>query len=368
MLKKIILILSLSASLPIVYADVNSMSNLNALGSSNGVADSSVGVSIKLVKKTAPNYYVVKRNDTVTKLALMYLNKVGYWPQLLGVKSIATTKLYPGDNLQLILLDGKKVLLVEHKHNADSNYEKLEPKLRDVSLDELPPISTKMLRSMFLHPTIMPKSDFESLPTIVGSEVSEEIYYTPGDTAYVKGYIGQAGDNVSIYSTMRMIKDPDTDEELGYEVRYDGDGTIEQIGPISTMTIGNTNYPIAALDKVSPLIDQAIPEIIPHLPKQIISGKIVALYDSLTSTAENNTVVINRGARDGVDIGQVYDVTDTKKFIDPDSNTDDPKYLLALPQTIGEILIYKVYDKVSFGLITDSSRPIHLNYSVQSQQ
>lgn len=367
MLNKIILSITVSLCFCTVYADDN-LSDTNNLAVSSQVSGAQVGVSTKLLRKSAPSEYTVKRGDTVTKLALMYLTKVGYWPQFLGVKSIYATKLYVGDSLRVVSLDGYKVLLVDHKTKSSSDYVKLEPTVRDVSLDALPPISTKALRSLFLHPTLMLKPEFESLPTIVGSAVRGEIYYMPGDTAYVKGYSGQAGDNVTIYSKMRTIKDPDTNEELGYEVRYDGDGVIEQVGPISTLSVGHTNYPIGALDKVSPIADQLVPEITPHLPSQIISGKIIALYDALTSTAENNSVVINRGARDGVELGQVYDITDTQKFIDPTSDTDDPKYLLAPPQTIGEVLIYKVYDKLSFGLITDSSHPILLNASIQSQQ
>lgn len=330
------------------------------------VASSATGVPANLVRSDAPIVYIVKKNDTVMKLALMYLKKSGYWPQFMGVTSLGATRLYPGNTLRILSMAGNKVLLVDRKSSA--GVYKLEPTVHYVSLEELPPISTKALRNLFIHPTLIPEKIFESLPMIVGGAVTGQLYYTSGDRVYIKNYTGQAGDKVAIFSRMRNIIDPDTQESLGYEVRYNGDGIIDQTGPVTSMDVSYASYQISDLDRVAALPDQEIPDIIPHKSEQIITGKIVELYEALTATAENNTVVINRGARDGVDLGLIFEVTDTHKFVDPTSDPDKPKYLLAPPEAIGEILIYKVYDKLSFGLVTDSSRPIKFNAVVQSQQ
>lgn len=359
----IFILLCYSVSYADSILDTDQFQLPNKLNNTN----SATGVTANLVRSNAPIVYTVKKNDTVMKLALMYLKKSGYWPQFLGVTSLNTTRLYPGNTLRILSLGGNKVLLVDHKHTGDG-VDKLEPEVRSISLEELPAISTKALKNLFIHPTLIPEKIFESLPMIIGGAVTGQLYYTSGDRVYLKNYAGQAGDQVAIFSKMRNIIDPDTQENLGYEVRYNGDGVIDQTGTVTSMDISYANYQIADLDRVAALPDQQIPDITPHKSEQIITGKIVDLYDALTATAENNTVVINRGARDGVDIGQIFDVTDTHQFIDPTSDPDKPKYLLTPPEAIGEILIYKVYDKLSFGLVTDSSRPIKFNSVVQSQQ
>ncbi|MBP7781651.1 MAG: hypothetical protein KA049_01765 [Burkholderiales bacterium] len=367
MLKKILLLLPILVGYTLSNADTLLDSVQSQTVNVSSQENSATGVKANLVRKSAPTSYTVKKSDTVMKLAQMYLTKSGYWAKFLGVKSLADTHLYPGNNLRILSVGGNKILLADRK-SSSNGIDKLEPTVRYVSLEELPPISTKALKSLFLHPTLMPEKDFESLPMIVGGAVTGQLYFTSGDRVYLKGYLGQAGDKVAIFSKMRKITDPDTQENLGYEVRYDGDGIIDQTGPVTSMDISYASNQVADLDRVAALPDQEIPDIVPHKSEQIITGKIVELYDAITSTAENNTVVINRGARDGVDIGQVFEITDTHKFVDPTSPPDEPKYLLAPPETIGEILIYKVYDKLSFGLITDSSRPIRFNAVVQSQQ
>ena len=286
----------------------------------------------------------------------------------MGVSSLSATKLYPGDALHLVSLDGNKILLVDHANVlSNAEYEKLEPAVRELNPSELPAISTKLLRNLFTHPTVMPPQIFESLPKVIGGSNPGQFYYTTGDTIYIKGFIGQTGDRVTIYSKFRKIIDPDSQEDLGNEVRFDGDGIVTEAGPISIVSLTNAVNQITDLDRVSPFHEQIIPEIIPHSSDQIITGKIVGLYDAITSTAEDNSVVINRGSRDGVDVGQVYDITDTHKIVDPDSNQDNPRYLVMPPQVVGEMIVYKVYDKISFGLITDSSQPINFDSVVQSQ-
>lgn len=367
MFKKFFLSLLILLCYSVVYADSILDGNQFQLPSKSNNSNPTAGVTANLVRSNAPIVYTVKKNDTVMKLALMYLKKSGYWPQFLGVASLNATRLYPGNTLRILSLDGNKLLVVDRK-STGNGIDKLEPMVRSVSLEELPPISTKALKNLFIHPTLIPEKDFESLPMVVGGAVTGQLYYTSGDRVYLKNYAGQAGDRVAIFSKMRNIIDPDTQENLGYEVRYNGDGIIDQTGPVTSMDISYASYQVSDLDRVEALPDQEIPDIIPHKSEHLITGKIVDLYDALTATAENNTVVINRGARDGVDIGQIFEVTDTHKFVDPTSNPDEPKYLLAPPEAIGEVLIYKVYDKLSFGLVTDSSRPIKFNATVQSQQ
>jgi hypothetical protein len=38
------------------------------------------------------------------------------------------------------------------------------------------------------------------------------------------------------------------------------------------------------------------------------------------------------------------------------------------PEIIGEVIVYKVYDKLSFGLVTNSNHAIELYSVVQSQE
>jgi len=353
-----------------VYAVTNNQSSVIIVSDTGKSVKtpSTSGISPSVLKPGAPKEYIVKKTDTVMGLAHLYLKKSGYWPQFIGVSSINKTRIYPGDRLQILTVDGLKILTVSGSQG--NKVEKLQPEVRDLPNDELPTISIKKIRNLILRPTLIPEKDFESLPMVVSGGSPGDIMYTAGDTIYVKGLKEQqAGDQVSVFSKFRKVSDPDTKESLGFEVRYNGDATITQIGPVSSLELTNTVNYVSPLDRVVSMPVQQIPDLTPHRSEQIITGKIVALYDAITSTAEDNTVIINRGSRDGVDTGMIFDITDTRKVIDPtSSDMDHPRYLVMPPSVIGELLIYKVYDKMSFGLITDSARPILINAIVQSQQ
>lgn len=260
--------------------------------------------------------------------------------------------------------------------------EKLIPAARDISAIQLPPISVKRLHNLILNPALMSEESFILLPIIVAGNNPGASLYTVGDTVYVKGLVGyQVGERVSIVSRFRLLTDPDSKESLGYEIRYNGDAVINQMGPISSLEITHAINQIQVQDRIAPVFSRNLPQIVPHKSAQIITGKIVALYDTFSSvglgfavpsgaalTAEDSTVIINRGSRDGVDIGQIFDITNTQHIMEFTANPNRSKYLVIPPSIIGEILIYKVYAKVSFGLITDSTTAVLLNDIVQSER
>lgn len=327
-----------------------------------------IGVLNTDLKKNAPSDYTVKKSDTVSKLATMYLNQISLWPQLLGVDNLVDTKLYPGDRLQVISVDSnRKILVVSIAGSSGNYYQKLSPTIRVDSLDSLPPIPFARIKNMLINPVVMKKESFEALPMVVGGSNPKATYFTMGDNIYVKKYNGSVGDNVVVITRFRDLVDPDTKEKLGSEYRLNATGVMTSIGLVSNLEPLSVTNQIMALDRVAPAEHALSDEIVPHKSNYTIDGKIIGLYDAMSATGANNTVVLNKGSRDGVEVGTVFNVTDGHSFVDPNSSDDDPKYLVAPEQMIGELLVYKVYDKVSFALITDSSQEIPLYSKVISQ-
>lgn len=369
MIKKIWVLLAISITCFNCYADGDAVVVTNNLTTTPVVSsqNTTLGVSSNDIKKNAPIEYTVKKNDTVSKISSMYLKKIGLWPQFLGVDKLSDTKLYPGDKLKIVSLDGRKILIVAVIGGRDNYYEKLTPTVRTVSMDSLPPIPTAQLRNMFSNPIVMNPKVFESLPMIIGGSNSSGLYYSMGDNIYVKNYMGGVGDRVMVISRFRDLIDPDTKEVLGNEYRWDGEGVMTQVGDVSSLEPTKVQFQMTALDRIMPAEDLFAETIVPHKSDYIIDGKIIAMYDSLTSTGQNNSVVINRGSRDGVQVGTVFDITDGHTFVDPTSPTDSPKYISAPEMSIGELLVYKVYDKVAFALVTDSIKEIPLYAKIKSQ-
>lgn len=368
-MKKILCSIMLFVASSACFASESSISNAPITKPLVGASsDASLGVSNTYIKKNAPIEYTVKKSDSVVKLATMYLTKIGYWNQFLGVDSLSTTKLYPGDKLRMISLDSSHKILVVAVAAGSNNsyYQKLSPTLRVTSENNIPALPVTQLRSLMINPIVMSDEEYKALPMIVGADNSGSVYYTLGDNVYVKNYNGNIGDRVMVLSDFRKIIDPDSHLPIATEYHYNGEGIISSIGKVSNLELIKVDQQISALDRVAP-VDAISQNIVPFRSEYNIEGKIVAMYDSLTSTGQNNTVVLNVGAKLGAKVGMVLDITDAHKFVDPTSPSDDPQYLNSPIQNIGELLIYKVYDNVSFALVTDSTKEIPLYAKFKSQ-
>ncbi|MEN9945921.1 MAG: hypothetical protein RLZZ293_307, partial [Pseudomonadota bacterium] len=332
------------------------------------------GIASELIKIDAPQSYVVKANDTSLKIAQLYVNKISDFPQLMGKQTWSEIELKSGDSLQLLSRNGIKLLLlsrqVVNNSNSSTKYIKLTPMIKTTGEQFLPTISADKLNNLLMQPLVLEESqNLNKLPYIVsGGEVGQSLY-SMGDLIYVKGLTNvQIGSEVAIISPFRILTDPDSKQQLATEVYWNGSAIVEQLGELITLRINSAVRPIAPLDRVLLLPVNDVPKIAPHKAKPFLQGKIIGLYDALTSTAEANSVALNLGSNDGVDVGSVFDVYSSRVALDPNSKADKPQYLALPKQIIGEIMVYKVYPRVSFALVTDSSHPIRLFSSFQSQE
>jgi hypothetical protein len=92
---------------------------------------------------------------------------------------------------------------------------------------------------------------------------------------------------------------------------------------------------------------------VPHPPEQAIDARIVAVYGGVTQAGQNAVVSINRGARDGIDIGTVLELYRLgQKIKDPTSAKG--KEVVQLPnEKYGSLFIFRVFNRVSYGLIME---------------
>ena len=251
------------------------------------------------------------------------------------------------------------------------DYLKLQPRLRESSSGQLAPMARPALAHLLRHPRLMEPKLFESLPFVIaGKDAANDggkLLYVSGDTVYVKGLTADVASRVAIYRKFRRLIDPDSQEHLGDEIAYVGNAIVQQNGRISRLLIGQTVTPVAAFDRVLSPAELPIPLMVPHKSSQIITGKIIAGHDARTEIAAADSVVINRGSRDGVVSGQVYGVIQTREISDSSANVGDPQHYWLPAEIVGEIVIYKVEAKVSFGVVTNSTGPLGLNSLVQSQ-
>ncbi len=94
-------------------------------------------------------------------------------------------------------------------------------------------------------------------------------------------------------------------ELLGYEMRYLGTARVERFGDVARMEITSAREEILFDDLLVPAPREELMNIVPHSPDRIIDGRIIALYGDSAEGGRGSLVTLDRGLKDGVDVGTV---------------------------------------------------------------
>lgn len=113
-----------------------------------------------------------------------------------------------------------------------------------------------------------------------------------------------------------------------------------------------------------------------------MQGQIISVFDSVSQVGQYQAVVINRGTREGLQVGHVVSILragETVKdevlagnYDDSYFNTKDEAYenrnaTVNLPDEFsGVAMIFKVFEKVSYGIVLKAKLAIHENDKISS--
>lgn len=218
--------------------------------------------------------------------------------------------------------------------------------------------------SMFLENVLIYDSQdqFETLPYIVGFDRGKTTG-GPGDIAYAMGL--NVKNDISSYSLLvpgRIINHPDTGEKIGLEANVIGSAILQKGGTPQTVLIVNSETSIEANTRLVPAVGIDLPVSIDvRYPDKALSGYVLSIQIGAKIGGPFDTAVISLGKSDGIEQGHLLDLTEGDREV-TDANTYKT---IHLPTTkFGEIVIYKVSEKISLGLITYSERVVIANDKV----
>ena len=374
------------------------------------------------LQDNAPDKYVVVKGDTLWDISGKFLKDPWRWPQIWKMNRAEIKNphwIYPGD---MIVLDrsGKepRLSLVKGEKGGMETV-KLSPGVRatEIGNDAIPSISIRVIHPFLSQPRVVAKGALDDAPFILGSN-DERVVLGSGDDAFATG--GKPG--VTRWNVLRpgkALRDPETGEVLGYEVEYLGDARTLTEGAPQKIRITQSVKEILPKDKLVEADNSTPFDYIPHAPESKISGRIISAYGGLSDSGRYQTVVINRGSRDGLEPGHVLavyregqavtltrDEKDRMAWVNekskgiPDGGAwlySDVRCLkenskatydqvvdvrnsfrstclgnssdraVKLPDTrSGLVMVYRVYDRVSYALIMQSNGPVYLLDSVKN--
>jgi hypothetical protein len=303
------------------------------------------------LQNNAPTRYTVVKGDTLWDISGKFLKDPWKWPQIWRMNKAEIKNphwIYPGD---IVVLDRSGATPKLSLISSGLNTVKLSPKVRGTEIDDtgIPPIPASTINAFISQPFVMEKGALDNAPRILEAQ-EDRMILGAGDKAYATS----DDSNVTDWKILRQGKpliDPDTKEELGYEVEYLGEAKTITPGNPQRILITAASQEIEANDRLKPADERYSFRYIPHAPSGPVNGKVISAYGGLAEAGQYATIVINKGKRDAMEEGDVLAVYRNGGKADgitlPDSRS-------------GLIMIYRVFDKVSYALVMQTSRPVNL--------
>ena len=323
------------------------------------------------VKASHPRQYTVKKGDTLWDISSLFLQDPWYWPEIWSKNAQIENPhlIFPGDVLTLVYVNGQPQIMVneeQHREIRESSdglpVKKLSPSIRSSSLEaSIPTIPGDAIRQFLTKPRVVTKEQLEAAPRIIGSEGNHLILGT-GSRVYIRGEIDKERVRFAVFNPGDALIDPASGETLGYEAKYAGNVHITAYDDPASGDITFSEREILIGNRLLPEDRSKMENLFfPHIPDTQVEAQIISLYDALFGVAQYQIVVINKGERDGMEVGHLL-ATFTNGAVVRDRFDKRRSELVKLPnERSGLVMVFKTFDRVSYALTLESRRVIHKN-------
>jgi hypothetical protein len=333
------------------------------------------------VKNPVPTTYTVVKGDTLWGIASRFLKDPWRWPDVWRMNRDAIKnphRIYPGDVIALSRdADGQWQLSLQRPAT------RLSPTVRIEQLDAeaIPSIPPGDIEPYLSKPLVTGPEGLSNAPQIVAGR-DPRVIRGSNDVVYVLGLDPKAGDRWHIYRPGRTLTALDTGEVLGYEQRYVGTGKVERFADISTLRITASTQEILLGDRLVPVPPEQLVNFAPHAPDRPVDGRIIATGRDSIEVGSGWIVTIDKGAKDGIDVGAVLaiyrviaPIPDPRPSKEPDRIDyilgatrflqPDPGVLQVPDERSGLMFVFRVFDRVSYALVVNATDPVNVGDHVR---
>ncbi len=316
----------------------------------------------------APDEYVVQVGDTLWDIASTFLRDPWYWPEVWYVNPQVQNPhlIYPGDVLALVTIDGQTRIT-----NVRGSTYRLSPQARISPLSEsISSIPYEEISAFLSRGLVLEKDQAERLPYILATR-GDHMIASAGNEVYIRG--GQPAQNGTRYSVVHVadeLVDPDDGDVIGFQGIYVGEGALSRGGDPATVALTDTNREALSGDRLIPESVDIPLNFFPKAPDIDVEGRIISVIDGVSLIGQYQVVVMNRGARNGLAPGDVLTVYQagevvTDRFSGNSFVRGGEKVTLP-DEAAGTIMVFKVYDRIGYGLVMEATSDIHVLDAVRN--
>ena len=328
------------------------------------------------IKPDAPDRYVVVPGDTLWGISQKFTDSPWRWPELWGFNKEQIRNphlIYPGYVIvldrargQLTIGDGSATpagapaTTPQTTSTREPGTVKLGPRVRSESLakEQIPSIPANVIEPFLSRPLVIEPDGLDKAPTIVGTQ-SDRVILAAGNRGYVRGMGTSKEPSWYVFRPGPPLVDPDTNQTLAYEAIYLGTAQLERPGEPSTVVLTTSVQEVTSGDKLVATGRPQPMSYAPHAPATAIRGRVISIYGSPGKVGEagpQSIISVNRGARDGLEVGHVlavYNLGGTVRDVSTAGGT------IKLPdERAGLAFVFRVFNRVSYALIVNVTKPI----------
>ena len=307
-----------------------------------------------------PNEYVVQVGDTLWDIAATFLKDPWYWPEIWYVNPdiVNPHLIYPGDVLGLVYIDGEPRIT-----NVRASTYRMSPQARVTPLAEaVASIPYEDIQAFLSSGVILEKSQADSLPYCLETR-GDHLIASAGNEIYVRGTDDLPGSRFNIVHVGDPLYDPDDNRLIGYQGISVGSGTLRRAGDPATVALTSSSREAIPGDRLLPEEVDIPLNFFPRAPSTTIDGSIISVVGGVTQIGQYHVVVLNRGTNNGLSVGDVLTIFQAGEVIDDRFGGGSVR----LPEEeAGTVMVFKTFDRISFGLVMEATQPIHIHDIVRN--
>ena len=321
------------------------------------------------LQKNHPERYVVKKGDTLWGISGTFLKDPWQWPKVWKMNRAEIKNphlIYPGDVVVLDMSSGSpEFKLLRQTVTLEPGV--IEEPLEKEAIYTIPP---NVIGPFLSQPLLIEQDELETAPRIVGAQ-DNRLILSPGTRVYINNLDDGDKKFWNIYRPGDVLKDPDSNEILGTEAIYLGDVRISKFGEPASGNIVKAKEEIFTKDRLVVASEGFKESFVPHAPDNEVSGRIIKIYGGVAEAGPETVVSINLGKLNGIEDGHVLAISRHGRLIkDPEYKEDKSKPVdkeskikpdeIKLPdERVGLLMIFRTFDRVSYGLIMQTSDAIY---------
>jgi len=310
-----------------------------------------------------PERYTVVKGDTLWDISARFLKDPWLWPKVWkrNEQIKDPNLIYPGDVVVLTIENGKPEIKVLR---SERRTVKLSPTIYSSPIDDaIPTIPPGAIMPYLTRPLVVDDNTLK-YAGYVAIGLDDKLILGKDSEFYARALVPPDSKSYEVFRPGGELIDPDTKEVLGKEAIYLGRALMLEPGDPAKLRVTESKLEIIPGDRMLEAPKEVpLPHYQPHAPEATVRGRILTVLDGVQEFGPGAVVSISLGERNGIEEGHVLRIKrapGTRR--DPVTGKD-----FTLPEeSSGLLMVFRTFEKVSYGLVMTASRPINILDVVQT--